>query len=133
MFLKLAHTKLDVYQLSRSLVLSCYQTTKLFPNEEKFTLVQQIRRAAISVHLNLAEGCSRITMRERKRFFEISRSSVIEVDTAFDLGYELSYVTKEQLNPLEEPITRTFKILSAMIKKNDSQSTTDSSTLTIDH
>jgi four helix bundle protein len=96
----------------------------LFPNEEKFALVQQTRRAAISVHLDLAEGCCRISMQERKRFFEISRGSVIEIDTAFGLAHNLSYVTAGQLKPLEEIITRTFKILGAMIKKSYSQSTT---------
>jgi len=75
MFLQLAHTKLDVYQFSQQLALECYRLTKQFPNEEKFALVQQIRRAAISVHLNLAEGCSRKSLAERKRFFEISRGS----------------------------------------------------------
>ncbi|TMI71584.1 MAG: four helix bundle protein [Bacteroidetes bacterium] len=115
---------MDIYQISQALVLNCYQITKLFPNEEKFALVQQIRRAAISVHLDLAEGCCRISMQERKRFFEISRGSVIEIDTAFGLAHNLSYVTAGQLKPLEEIITRTFKILGAMIKKSYSQSTT---------
>ena len=59
MFLKLGHTKLIVYQFSQDLVLECYKITKLFPLEEKFALVQQIRRAAVSVHLNIAEGSSR--------------------------------------------------------------------------
>jgi len=56
MFLQLGHTKLDAYQFSQDLALECYRITKQFPNDEKFALVQQIRRAAISVHLNIAEG-----------------------------------------------------------------------------
>jgi four helix bundle protein len=79
MFLQLAHTKLDVYKVSQELALECYRITKQFPNEEKFALVQQIRRTATSVHLNLAEGCSRKSEAERKRFFEISRGSLIEI------------------------------------------------------
>ncbi len=59
MFLQLAHTKLNVYQFSQELALESYKITKNFPADEKFAMVQQIRRAAISVHLNLAEGCSR--------------------------------------------------------------------------
>lgn len=82
MFLQLAHTKLDIFQASKSLTLECYRITKLFPQEEKFAMVQQIRRAALSVHLNIAEGCSRKSATERKRFYEISRGSVIEIDTA---------------------------------------------------
>ena len=59
MFLDLAHTKTPVYQQSQNLVLESYRITKTFPAEEKFGMVQQIRRAVLSVHLNLAEGCSR--------------------------------------------------------------------------
>jgi four helix bundle protein len=77
MFLDLAHTKLNVFQTSRIFVLECYKATKTFPPEEKSSMVQPIRRAAISVHLNIAEGCSRRSLAERKRFFEISRGSVM--------------------------------------------------------
>jgi four helix bundle protein len=65
MFLQLAHTKLEVYKLSQELALECYRITKKFPADERFALVQQIRKAAISVHLNLAEGCSRKSQNER--------------------------------------------------------------------
>ena len=116
MFLQLAHTKLDVYKVSQELALECYRITKQFPNEEKFALVQQIRRAATSVHLNLAEGCSRKSEAERKRFFEISRGSLIEIDTAIGIAYKLSYVTFDGLKLLGELIIKTFKILSGMIK-----------------
>ncbi len=66
MFLQLAHTKLDVYQFSQGLALECYRVTKNFPSDEKYAMVQQIRRAALSVHLNIAEGSSRKSDAERK-------------------------------------------------------------------
>jgi four helix bundle protein len=78
MFLQLNHQKLDIYSISRTFVKECYFITKQFPSEEKSALVQQIRRAALSVHLNIAEGCSRKSETERKRFFEVSRGSIIE-------------------------------------------------------
>lgn len=59
MFLQLAHTKLTVCHSSKALVLECYKITAKFPSDERFAMVQQIRRAAMSVNLNLAEGCSR--------------------------------------------------------------------------
>lgn len=115
MFLQLAHTKLDIFKASKSFVLECYKVTKGFPNEEKYAMVQQIRRAALSVHLNVAEGCSRKSFGERKRFFEVSRGSVIEIDTAIDIAVELNYCTIDQLHELGEKLVKTFKQLSGLI------------------
>lgn len=115
MFLHLAHTKLEVLKISREFVLNCYKETKMFPNDEKFALTQQFRRAAVSVHLNLAEGSSRQSLNERKRFYEISRGSLIEVDTAFNIAEGLGYTTKENLAYTGELIVKTFKMLSKMI------------------
>lgn len=118
MFLQLAHTKLNVFQSSQALALECYKITKEFPNDEKFAMVQQIRRAALSVHLNIAEGSYRKSTIERTRYYEIARGSVIEIDTAIDIANHLSYTSLEQLQKLGEAIVNTFKLLSGMIKQN---------------
>jgi len=68
MFLQLAHKKTPVFQESKKFILECYRITKDFPNDEKFTIVHQMRRAALSVHLNIAEGCSRKSEAERNAF-----------------------------------------------------------------
>jgi len=115
MFLQLAHTKTPVFEQSKKFTLECYRITKDFPGEERFAMVQQIRRAALSVHLNIAEGCSRKSEAERKRFFEISRGSVIEVDTALDIACELNYKTKEELQPLGTHLVSIFKQLTGLI------------------
>ena len=115
MFLQLSHTKLDVFQASRFLCLECYRITKTFPADEIFAMVQEIRRAALSVHLNIAEGSSRKSPAERKIFYEISRGSVIEIDTAMDIAVELMYCNSEFLSPLGERLVNTFKQLSALI------------------
>jgi len=70
MFLQLAHTKKDVFLESKKLALECYRVTKDFPSDEKFAMAQQIRRAALSAHLNIAEGCSRRSETERKLFLK---------------------------------------------------------------
>lgn len=115
MFLQLAHTKLNAYQLSQELALECYKITRTFPIDEKFAMVQQIRRAALSVHLNISEGCSRRSKVERIRFFEIARDSVIEIDSAIGIAHKLSYATLEQLQPVGSSIIKNFKVLSGMI------------------
>lgn len=115
MFLQLSHQKMDVYSISRAFVKECYFITKHFPSEEKFALVQQIRRAALSVHLNIAEGCSRKSETERKRFFEVSRGSIIEIDAALDVSGDLNYCKKEDCKELGLTMVRTFSMLSKLI------------------
>jgi four helix bundle protein len=115
MFLDLKHTKLDIFQATRSMTLECYKATQLLPSDERFAMVQQIRRAALSVHLNVAEGCSRRSETERKRFYEIARGSLIEVDTAFDIAVQLKYCAEASLKILGEKIVSVYKQLSGLI------------------
>ncbi len=97
------------------MVLSCYKLSKRLPDSEKFALAQQIRRASTSVTLNIAEGCSRRSFNERRRYFEIARGSVIEIDSILDLFYDLSYFTLDDLKPTGELLIRSFKMLSSMM------------------
>ncbi len=117
MFLELAHTRLDIFNVSKIFVLLCYKSTKTFPSEEKFALTQQIRKAALSVHLNIAEGSSRKSLIERRRYYEVARGSVIEVDTAFGIAIELEYADREMLIELRRYLLRCFQMLSKMIEK----------------
>jgi len=87
----------------------------LLPSDEKFNLVSQIKRAALSVKLNIAEGASRKSVTERRRFYEIARGSLIEVDTAIDIAIELGYTTKQKLSELGKPMIRAFQLISKMI------------------
>jgi len=115
MFLKLKHQQLNIYPASRAFVLECYKLTKLFPADEKFAMVSQIQRAALSVHLNIAEGSSRRSEAERKRYFEISRGSIIEIDAALDIAGDLNYINDYNLNTLGENMVNCFKMLSGLI------------------
>ncbi len=115
MFLTLNHQKLDIYDFSKLFVIECYKLSKTLPADEKFGMISQIRRAALSVHLNIAEGASRKSEIERKRYFEISRGSVIEIDAAIDIAYKLEYLKNYDLTKLGESMIRCFKLLSGLI------------------
>jgi len=115
MFLQLAHKQLDIYTVAKSFVQCCYQLTKTLPPDERFNMIQQIRRAALSVQLNIAEGASRKSFAERKRFYEIARGSVIEIDAALDIAAELQYIKKEEQGKLGELMIRTFQMLTKMV------------------
>ena len=117
-FLKLNHQKLDLYKVSKSFVLECYKLSKQLPADEKFGMISQIRRAALSVHLNIAEGASGKSEVERKRYFEVSQGSVVEIDAAIDIAHELNYLKNIPLNLLGEEIVRCFKMLTAMINSS---------------
>ena len=119
MFLTLNHQKLDIYQFSRVFVLECYKLTKVLPADEKFGMISQIRRAALSVHLNIAEGSSRKSEIERKRYYEISRGSIIEIDSALDIANDLDYINDYNITKLGEAMIRCFKMLSGLIASKE--------------
>lgn len=115
MFLKLNHQKLDIYSASREFVLECYRFTFALPPEEKFGMISQIRRAALSIHLNIAEGSSRKSGQERKRYYEVARGSVIEIDAALDIAGGLTYLKSYDTGALGEKLIKCFKLLCGMI------------------
>ncbi len=118
MFLHLNHQKLDIYTISREFVFECYKITKTLPDTEKFGMISQIRRAALSIHLNIAEGASRSSGTERKRYYEIARGSVVEIDAVLDIADDLGYIKKDSLIRLGEKMVHSFKLLSGLIDKS---------------
>ena len=115
MFLQLNHKDMEVYKEAKSMILASYKATSQFPRDERFALVTQIRRAASSVLLNIAEGSSRKSSAERARFYEVSRGSLIEVDAAFDIAKDLLYLEGMDLTGLCKTVNRTFQLLSRLI------------------
>ena len=116
MFLTLNHQKLQVYTSSREFVLECYRLTKSLPTDEKYGMISQIRRAALAVHLNVAEGSSRKSGAERKRYFEVARGSVIEIDASLGIAKDLKYLDKIDTSNLGQSMVSCFKVLSGLIR-----------------
>ena len=112
MILQLNHKKLDVYKISSLLVTEIYKLTNILPSSEKFNMVQQLRRASLSIKLNLAEGCSRKSELERKRFFEISRGSAIEIDAILETAVDLGYIKNEDLLIISKLLNSTFALIT---------------------
>ncbi|MDI9366606.1 MAG: four helix bundle protein [Flavobacterium sp.] len=120
MFLTLNRQKLEIYSTSRQFVLECYKLTKYLSIDEKFGMITQIRRAALSVHLNIAEGASRKSEAERKRYFEISRGSIIEIDAAIDIANDLQYLVNYNLENLGIKMILCFRLLTGLINQKAS-------------
>ena len=91
------HKDLDVWKLSILLVTNIYEITKDFPKEEQFGIVSQMRRAAVSIPSNLAEGAARDSIKEYIRFIQIGMGSLSELDTQLIISKELGYLKSDVL------------------------------------
>ncbi|MCF6269848.1 MAG: four helix bundle protein [Melioribacteraceae bacterium] len=98
------------------LIKEVYLSTKSFPKEELFGLVSQMRRAAVSIISNISEGAARKSTIERKRFYEIARASLVELDTQFEISFELNYLKKKETSNIDKLLNHTFALLSNLIK-----------------
>ncbi len=115
--LELAHKKLDVWISSTELVKEIYSLTKDYPKEELFGITSQLRRASVSVVSNLSEGLARYSDNEKKRFLEIARSSLVEIDAQIEISTQLGFCSKVQIQKIDELLNRTFAMLTNLIKK----------------
>lgn len=115
MFIQLKHKSLDVYAAARELAKEVYRISLLLPQEEKFNMVPQMKRAVLSVKRHFAEGSTRGSEAERKRFMEISRGSVVEIDAVLETAVDLNYLNVEELKPVGEYLNKCFAMLSKMI------------------
>ena len=115
--LKLNHKKLDVWKASVDLVKEIYRITELFPADERFGITSQMRRASVSIVPNISEGLSRNTKLDIRRFLQIARSSLVEIDSQIEISLQLNFCSKEQIQNLDELSNRVFAMLTNMIKK----------------
>lgn len=110
------HKDLDVWKSSIELVKLAYENTRGFPDEEKFGIISQIRRAAVSVPSNIAEGAARNHDKEFIQFLYISLGSLSELETLFIIANELNYSDKEVTDKLINIIETNKKLILGLIK-----------------
>lgn len=112
--------KLDVWQLSRQLAVYVYKATKSFPDEEKFGLVSQMRRASISICSNIAEGNSKQSGKEKARYTENAHCSLMELLNQMIISSDLEYFLHEQVVELRQMIdeiaVKTSRLRAAQLK-----------------
>ena len=105
-----------VWQKSISLVETLYEITAKFPAEEKFNLTSQLRRAAVSVPSNIAEGYSRKSLGDYIRFLLISVGSLAEIKTQLVIANRLNFLGNESMAVIKEKIVEIDKMLRALVK-----------------
>jgi four helix bundle protein len=111
---------LDVWKQAHLLVIKIYIITKDFPREEQYGLVSQMRRAAVSVTSNIAEGFVRNSYKEKAHFYNISKSSLAELQDQLLISKDVMYLSEEKYNVIESDLIRVQMILSKFIQKTES-------------
>ena len=109
------HKRLEVWKQSMQLVVQVYEITKHFPLEERFCLVTQMRRAAVSIPSNIAKGAARQTKREFTNFLHIAQGSLSELDTQLEISHSLGYGKQELIGPLQKLLENVSKLLTGLI------------------
>lgn len=110
------YRKLEVWSAAHANALAVYEMTANFPADQRFSLVQQMQRAAVSVPANIAEGCGRGGEVELKRFLQIAAGSNAELEYFVHLSHDLGYVTRDQALDLYRKIQSVGKMLHAYAK-----------------
>ncbi len=110
------HKKLDAWKLSMELVVDAYRITERFPREERYNLTNQIRRAAVSIPCNIAEGAARQTRKEFANYLHMAQGSLSELDTLFELAERLRYLGPNDWKALDGQMERIDKMLSGLIR-----------------
>ena len=108
---------LIVWQKSMALVTEVYSITRLFPKEELYGLISQIRRSAVSIPSNIAEGYGRYSTNDYIRFLQIAIGSLYEFQTQLEIGLNLGYLSKDIFEKVYEQSREIERMLSSLIKK----------------
>lgn len=109
--------KLLVWEKSMALAKMIYQLSQSFPSHELYGLTSQMRRAAISIASNIAEGSQRSTDKDFANFLQIARGSLAELETQFLLSKELGYLSDLTVSSVEQTIDELSKMLNAFHAK----------------
>lgn len=112
---KIPFQKLFIWRKSMKLAKKIYEITRRFPAEERYGLSNQLRRAAVSVPSNIAEGSQRLSDKEFAQFLRIAKGSLAEIETQILLATDFGYIASTQPSPLIEEIHEISKMLRSFI------------------
>jgi len=116
------HKKLEAWKKSIDFVTDIYCITKVFPKEELFGLAQQMRRSAVSIPSNIAEGCSRKNDTETVQFLYIATASTSELETQLIIANKVGYISDSEIEKLLTDIDEIKRILVGLIKSYKNKS-----------
>jgi four helix bundle protein len=106
-----------VWQRSMDLVVTVYKVCSLFPDSEKYGLMSQMQRAAVSVPSNIAEGFGRQATGEYRRHLSIARGSLLELETQIELARRLNFISSEKAEDIINEVNQISSMLASLISK----------------
>ncbi len=109
-------TDLVAWQEGHKLVLMIYKLTKTFPKEETYSLVDQLRRAVVSITSNIAEGFGRQGYKEKVQFYYLAKGSLVEVKNQIFIAKDLEYISNDTFDSTFQQLNTTQKLLQGLIK-----------------
>lgn len=104
-----------VWQEAHHLVVEIYKITKTFPKDETYGLISQLRRAAVSITSNIAEGFSRKSIKEKAQFYDYARASISEIQSQLFVSRDVGYIANEQCSELLTKSISVHKLLNRLI------------------
>lgn len=107
---------LTTWQYAQDFAVDIYRITRSFLDEEKFGLTNQLRRAAVSVSSNIAEGFSRQGAREKLQFYHVAKGSLTEVESQIDLAFRVGYIDEETAAGLAGKSQKVGRLLTSLTK-----------------
>ncbi len=110
------HRRLRAFELADGLVLAIYVATASFPDDERFGLTSQLRRATVSIASNIVEGCARSTQADYLRFLDIAFASTREVAYQLTIASRLGYMSSEITADVSQQADETAKVLAGLIR-----------------
>jgi len=107
---------LNSWKEAHKLVLMIYEVSRNFPDDEKFGLISQIRRCAVSVSSNIAEGFGRNTAKDKLQFYGIARGSILELENQLIIARDLSYVKNTDFSLIENQVFVTSRLITGLMR-----------------
>ena len=114
---------MDVWKKSHELVLDIYKMTSAFPQEERFGLTSQMRRAAVSITSNIAEGFGRTSYKEKAQFYTIARGSLTELQNQCMVGKDVGFLKPDDFERIYAQSVAVHRMLNALVRNSRDRST----------
>lgn len=109
-------TDLETWKQAHALVIAVYKITRKYPKDEQFGIINQLRRAAVSITSNIAEGFSRDTPKDKGHFYAIAKGSLTEVENQLIVSRDVGYLAMHEYTVLEESVRQTSRLLTGLIR-----------------